>query len=140
MVVGAEASEVARRLANLGVRIVENPAWSEGMSTSIRAGLLALAEECDTVVLALADQPHVTPEHLRALAEAAAPRAATSYEGIRGAPCAFARSEFPLLLGLQGDAGARDLIRDGSNPPTLVPFEGAAIDVDTERDAQALRP
>lgn len=114
VVVGHNAGEVRKRLARLPVRIVHNRDWTSGMASSIRAGISAIAADCEAAVISLCDQPRVTGAHLNALADGAmssAPVCASSYEGVIGAPCAFARSMFPELLALRGEAGARQLIR-----------------------------
>lgn len=139
VVVGAEGPEIRKRLQGLRVRIVTNEAWTEGMGGSIAKGVAAL-QTVDAVVVALADQPRITPDHLRSLAEqtAASPRVASSYDGILGAPCAFARSEFLALLALKGEMGARHLIRNGE--VAVIEFAAANIDVDTPADYVALVP
>lgn len=119
------------------VHIVVNEAWRQGMASSIRVGVEAVGEMSEAVVLMLCDQPHVSEDLVRALVESlssAVPISATEFEGRAGAPCAFDRSVFPELLRLQGDKGARDLIRDPGRDIALVNFEAARIDVDTPED------
>lgn len=134
VVLGAETEAVREKLRELKVRFVHNREWAEGMGGSIRAGIASLSGEIDSVVVALADQPRITPDHLRALAEKVGNDefsiAASSYDGVLGAPCAFARSQFSRLLSLSGDAGARALIRGQSGVATIA-FDGANVDVDT---------
>ncbi|AIE86529.1 nucleotidyltransferase family protein [Fimbriimonas ginsengisoli] len=144
VVLGAEAAAVRERLQGLKVRFVTNRDWQEGMGGSIRAGVAALSGHIEAAVIALADQPRITPDHLRTLAhrieEAEKTIVASSYDGVLGAPCAFARAEFPRLLALSGDTGARALVRSGSEPVEVVCFDGANVDVDTPADYQALVP
>ena len=54
---GAAARRAA--LAGLAVTVVEAPDWAEGMAASIRAGLAAVAERADAVVILLADMPEI---------------------------------------------------------------------------------
>jgi len=143
VVVGAEAQEIRARLQGLRVRIVHNRDWAEGMGSSIRCGIAALGPSVSSVVIALADQPRITPDHLRSLAVRLSEGcliAASSYDGVVGAPCAFARSEFPRLLALSGDVGARFLIRQAGDALATIAFDGANVDVDTPEDYQALVP
>jgi molybdenum cofactor cytidylyltransferase len=119
------------------IRIVVNEGWAEGMGSSIRVGVEAVDASSKAAVLMLCDQPRVSTELLLSLAEALSDSdgiSATEYEGRAGAPCAFARAVFPELLKLQGDRGARDLIRDPARNVALVPFESAAADIDTQSD------
>lgn len=138
VVVGAHARNVRERLHGLRVKVVLNDAWAEGMGSSISRGVAALSDAVQTAVIALADQPRITPAHLRALAERNERIVASSYDGVVGAPCAFARSEFPRLLALRGDQGARSLIR--SEDVATLAFAAANLDVDTPHDYRALVP
>lgn len=133
VVLGADASALRERLAGLKVQIVLNGDWEEGMGSSIRVGVAALSPHLDGAVIALGDQPKITPAHLRALAEGLrdAPIVASTYDGVLGAPCAFARVEFERLLSLKGDVGARALVRGGDEPVATIAFAGANMDVDT---------
>jgi molybdenum cofactor cytidylyltransferase len=107
-------------------RMVMNPA-NDGIASSIRAGVAA----CDgDVLITLCDQPHVTADHLRALANANAPIAASAYNGILGVPAYFARRFRDELLSLRGDQGAKRIIEAHRDVVVAIPFEDASIDVD----------
>lgn len=140
IVLGAETDALRSALEGLDVRIVVNAAWSEGMGGSIRTGIAGLTDAVGSAVVVLADQPRITAAHLRALAAglADAPIVASAYDGVAGAPCAFARSEFGRLLALDGDIGARALVRSGAEPVVTIEFEGARTDVDTPEMYRAL--
>jgi len=107
-------------------RMVMNPA-NDGIASSIRAGVAACD---DDVLITLCDQPHVTAEHLRALANANAPIAATAYSGTLGVPAYFAREFRDELLSLSGDQGAKRIIEAHRDVVKAIVFEDAAIDVD----------
>ncbi|MGK5632527.1 nucleotidyltransferase family protein, partial [Streptomyces sp. URMC 123] len=63
IVLGAAAREVRARAELPGCRLVDNPAWAEGMGTSLRAGLASLAPTAATAALVLlVDQPGIGPE------------------------------------------------------------------------------
>src|SRR4051794_5950231 len=59
VVVGGAAAEVANALEDLPLRIVANPDYANGQSTSLRAGISALDSDTDAVVVLLGDQPFV---------------------------------------------------------------------------------
>jgi molybdenum cofactor cytidylyltransferase len=149
VVLGAHADEVKAACAGLGMfpnesftRFIVNERWQEGMGGSIRVGISAVGPKAEVAVLMLCDQPKVTSPLLRSLVEAISeqtPIAACRYEGMAGAPCAFHRSVFPELMKLEGDRGARDIIRDPSRAVRLVEFEGGAVDVDEPEDVERLR-
>lgn len=150
-VLGASADEVRSALGDLPARTVVNEAYEEGMGSSIRVGVREIAERrpvIEALVVMLVDQPQITAEHLRALIAKLDPPdpplstlhppsiVASSYDGVLGAPCAFGRSEFPALLALRGDVGARSWVRGES--VAVVPFAGGRFDVDTPDDAARL--
>ena len=69
VVVGAAAGEVAAVLGKIShkVDIVRCDGWSEGMGTSLRAGLTALTarSEVEAVLISLVDLPDVGPAVVR---------------------------------------------------------------------------
>ena len=140
VVVGSNAERVREALRGLKIRIVVNEDWAEGMGGSISRGVAALGDGIETTVVALGDQPRITPEHLRKLAERATPIAASSYAGVLGAPAAFDRSEFARLIALKGEVGARHLVRSGEEEIATVEFASANVDVDTPEDYHRLVP
>jgi xanthine dehydrogenase accessory factor len=134
VVLGANQRRIERLLAPTGVEIIANPDWREGMSSSVRAAVAwARARACDGVLLAVADQPRLTSDHLDALiaASAGATRiAASAYAGVLGVPALFPREMFQRLEALSGDAGARALLRDPAFHAAPVAWPEGAEDVD----------
>jgi len=122
----------------LDVRVVVNAHAAEGIASSIRAGVTA-ALDASRLLITLCDQPLVTDVHLRALLNTRAPIVATGYAGIAGVPAVFSAAYFSDLLALQGDRGARAVIEAHRDAVTVVPFEGASIDIDTEEDVDKLQ-
>lgn len=124
--------EILDRLQpSLPLRIVENPDWSEGMASSIRAGVAAAEGD---VVITLCDQPRITPAHLRALVAAGSPIAATGYSGIAGVPVFFAAEFRNELLALRGESGARSVVEAHRSRTAVIPFDAARFDLDTDAD------
>lgn len=144
IVVGKEAEEISGQLEGLAAQIVVNPEWQTGIASSIKAGISALEPHIDAVVITTCDQPHVTSVHLRALASAVLAEnkqiVASKYEGILGIPCAFSGEQFPNLLSLSGDEGAKTLIRGHRDDIAQIPFEPGALDVDTAEDYRRIAP
>jgi molybdenum cofactor cytidylyltransferase len=135
VVVGASFPEVLAYSKLGDVVPVINDKWQNGMASSIVRGVRTLgivANDTDGVVLMTCDQPAVTAEHLRALV-AAGEVTASAYAGWRGVPAYFPAASFAGLLGLRGDAGARELLR---HAPT-VELVGGELDVDTAADRAA---
>ena len=138
VVVGSDARAVGGTLAGLPVRIVTNPAYASGMSTSLRAGLDALTPEIEAVVVALGDQPGVGAAIVNRLVERyladRPPIVAPVYRGgVRGNPVLFDRSLLDELRAVTGDEGARAVIaRD--------PARVALVEIDTEMPRDIDRP
>ena len=135
----------ARRAAVAGAtsEIVEHAGRDAGMASSIRAGVAALPDTVEAVVVALADQPLVSPAVVRMLcdrwrrerADAVAPR----YRDGRGHPVLFDRAMFGELSRLEGDSGARELLRTLGDRLAVVPVSGhIPVDVDTPEALHAL--
>jgi nicotine blue oxidoreductase len=129
VVLGASADEIAGR-ARLGrVRPVVHPGWSEGMASSLRAGLAALDQRCAAVVVVLADAPRISPVAVGRVAAAMTPGvriASAVYDGRRAHPVGLARDVWASLPE-RGEQGARLL----GEPDALVacddlPFPGDA--------------
>jgi molybdenum cofactor cytidylyltransferase len=142
-VVGHEGPAVAEALRGLNAVIVENPDWELGMATSIKRGVEAIGPKCEAIVMAVGDQPELDPFVVRAVIarwrETGQPIVSASYRGVRGHPVLFARSVFPELLELHGDAGARLLIERTSERVTYVEVNSPMPpDVDTSGELEAL--
>jgi molybdenum cofactor cytidylyltransferase len=134
------AERIARAVADDVIVVTDrlNPDAKEGVASSIRAGV-RLAGGDARILITLCDQPLVTVEHLRALLTVDAPIVATGYAGIVGAPAVFAPELIPHLLGLQGDRGARTIIESRRDVAVIIPFEDAALDIDSEDDLRELQ-
>lgn len=141
VVLGANADLIRPEIASFPVTMVLNRDWQRGMSTSIRIGLetlLNINPHSDTVVLMLCDQPYVSTALINQLVEiyytTKQPIIASQYGEIFGVPALFARSIFPLLTSLEGDQGARQIIKKSLSMVVPVNFPLAAMDIDTPND------
>lgn len=130
-------------LAGIPAALVEHPGRDAGMASSICAGVAALPADAEAVVIALADQPRVSPQVVRALCarwrndggSAVVPR----YRDGQGHPVLFARAHFAALGELQGDRGARALLDRLGDACALEPVDAMRpVDVDTPETLRAL--
>jgi molybdenum cofactor cytidylyltransferase len=148
LVLGSSAEAIRHQLpASLreGLKVVINPAYEEGMASSLRAGLSALDPQMAAALIVLADQPFVRPETLDQLAghyrRSKAQIVIPSYKGVRGNPVLLDRSLFAEVMALEGDTGCRAIF--GSHTEhTLkleVEDEGILLDIDSQEDYQRLR-
>ncbi|HEX3730264.1 MAG TPA: nucleotidyltransferase family protein [Opitutaceae bacterium] len=141
VVLGSGADGIRPALARLPVLAVENPAWAEGMASSIRAGLAALRQfspSLQGVVVALCDHPAFSAAAIVRLAEAqrASGRsiAAARYGGRCGAPALFLREHFAALSRLTGEDGARAFLNAEPGRVAAVDLPEFAVDLDTPED------
>jgi molybdenum cofactor cytidylyltransferase len=142
VVTGSGSVEMQAALAGQDVRVVYNPDWQAGQSTSVRVGINALPEHVQAVIFLLGDQPYISPELLQTLVRTFGqirPTILAPFVGEkRTNPVLFERSIFQALRCLQGDAGARSIF--AKYPPTPMPWsdERLLFDVDTPEDYQRL--
>ncbi len=139
VVAGADCDAIREALSPTSARVIQNPRWAEGLSTSIHQGLAATGEAA-AVVVVLGDQPALTPAVLDALVsafEGGAEIAACDYgDGTTGPPALFAAAAVPMLARLDGDQGARALL--SGDGVVCIPFPGGRDDVDTPVDLERL--
>jgi nicotine blue oxidoreductase len=144
VVVGAEGERLRSITAAYKTRIIENPDWAEGMSTSVRAGLRACTSDTRAAVVCLADQPLVGAVAVERLVEAfeqGATVTVATYGGEMRNPVLFARGVWPLLLReMSGDRGARVFLKHHREIVTEVSCDDVAdpADVDTVEDLRRL--
>ena len=108
----------------------------EGLSASLRAGILSLPETAAGAFLFLADMPAIPPFVANALAEAMTPAhdaAAPTFEGRRGHPVLLGRALFEPIRHLTGDHGAGHLLRNLGDRLALVPTYEAGVLKDVDR-------
>ena len=126
------AEQIGRQLA--GASVVVNDRWADGQITSVRTALDAAdALGADRVVIGLADQPFITPDAWRTVADAPGPIAVATYAGRRGNPVGLDRSVWHLLPE-SGDEGARALMRIRPDLVREVACSGSPADIDTAED------
>lgn len=120
-----------------GVIVRHNSAWAQGQAGSVQMAVQAAAElGADTVTIGLADQPFVTPEAWRAVADAETDCriAIAVYNGTPGPNPVRLRSDVWPLLPTDGDTGARDLLRGHPDWVCRIDCVGSASDIDTLED------
>jgi molybdenum cofactor cytidylyltransferase len=130
VVTGAKSEAVRSALAGMPVKIVPNPDWQAGQSTSLKAGLAALPLDCQALMFLMSDQPQCSPALIRAVLETyfthRLPIAAPRIAGRRANPVLFGREAFDALRTVQGDQGGRAVFDQ---------FQAAWLDWVDERNA-----
>jgi molybdenum cofactor cytidylyltransferase len=146
VVLGAHKEKMQAEIKDLPVTVTENDAWQEGMGTSVKAGmkqLLSLNANAKAVILLLCDQPFVSTPLLHKLIQqyqtSGKPIIASQYGETLGVPALFDQQFFSQLTALQGDEGARKIIRQHVEMVGSMPFEEGKYDIDTMADYHRLQ-
>ena len=136
MVTGYRHQEVC--LAAGEVAHVHNPDYQKGLSSSLQCGLEQVPADHAGVFVILGDMPFIMPQHFDDMMEAmdANPDAQALVPVVGGEwahPVVIRRSLFPDLMRLEGDKGARALLKARSNTVLLWPSSDQTLllDLDT---------
>lgn len=145
VVLGRVAEKMRHEIDQQTVVVVENQEWHRGMGTSISVGIKVInniSTNIEAVVLLLCDQPFVNSDVINQLVEAHytthKPIIACEYASTLGVPALFSRKFFSELMNLDGEKGAKQVIRKYSDSVFSLPFAGGAIDIDTPQDYEQL--
>jgi molybdenum cofactor cytidylyltransferase len=146
VVTGANATPSRKALRGLDVQEARNQQWESGISSSVRVGIEAVVTanpRTAAVVLMLCDQPFVTREIIARLVaahlETGRSIVASHYGESYGVPALFDKTHFAELTTLEGDAGAKQIIRKHLPKVHLLPFPEGEIDIDTPDDLARLQ-
>jgi molybdenum cofactor cytidylyltransferase len=124
VVTGHDAAAIGEALAGLPLTFAHNPDFANGMASSIRRGLLALPADASGALMLLADMPLVGVQAIDRVIAAfeAQPSSLAIVPTVAGEwahPVLIARLLFAELAALEGDAGARRLLRRRSDVATI---------------------
>jgi molybdenum cofactor cytidylyltransferase len=145
VVTGHRADAVEAALKGLPVRIVHNPLFADGLSTSLKAGFSALPPNARAAIILLGDMPLVSASLMDALVagwhERGEPAALVpTLNGRRGNPVVISRALQPEIETLSGDVGAGPVLR---GRPDVVEWptadEAVVRDIDTREEFSKLR-
>ena len=132
-VLGAHGTQIQAACALGSAQLILNEEWEEGMASSIRAGVRALPPGLEGFVLMTCDQPAVTAQHLRALIDCGE-LAGSHYAGRCGVPAFIPVTRSGELERLEGDTGARALLRTARS----LPLAGGELDVDDQASVETM--
>ena len=142
VVVGANSKAVAQAVSDLPVNIVPNADWQRGLASSLKAGLNSVEPRCQAVMITLCDQVLVTDDHLRLLLDQwlANPSEimAGAYAGTIGTPVIIPAEFYPQVLALEGDAGAKSILKNNAGRVRTLPIPEAEFDIDLPADLEKL--
>jgi molybdenum cofactor cytidylyltransferase len=148
LVLGSSAEKIRQRLpiaAVDGLKVVVNQHYSQGMASSIQAGLSALGPNPDAALIVLGDQPFVRSETFDRIVDwyrsSNAKIVIPLYKGFRGNPVLLDSSVFSEVMALEGDIGCRAIFGRHSEGIFRVDVDdvGILLDIDTKEDYERLR-
>jgi len=143
VVLGYQADEIKRTIADKPVRIITNIAYENGMSTSIIAALKLLDIETEAIMIGLGDQPLIDSRTIDKLIDEYHRQnkgiIIPLYHKKRGHPIIMNIKYKKELLEMTGDAGAREIIHRHQEDTLEVPVtdEGVCVDIDTPDSYQS---
>jgi CTP:molybdopterin cytidylyltransferase MocA len=143
--VSLDAADVRTEAERSGASVVLVPDAARGMSASLRCGAaVAQARGADAILVLLVDQWQVQSSDLTRLLSAwgddPSRIIASAYADTVGAPAVFGKRHFDQLARLEGDAGARDFLRDPLNGVRSIDLPNAAVDLDSIADLGVALP
>ena len=143
IVLGANFEIIKKEIEDFPVKIIYNPNWPEGMSSSLKTGLkYFIAKNFSAALVMLCDQPLVKSAHLNELiekfAETGKPLIVSKYQDAEGVPAIFSGEIFSQLLKIEGDKGARTVIEENSELAEFVEIPEAGADIDTKKDLRKI--
>ncbi|MBC6404687.1 MAG: NTP transferase domain-containing protein [Rhodospirillales bacterium] len=146
LVTGHRRDAIEEALEGLDLLTVHNRNYTAGLSTSLKRGLAALPEGIDAAVVLLGDMPRIVPEVIDRLIASFNPLEGRAiclpvHRGRRGNPVLFGSQFFAEVQTVEGDRGARDLLREYADQVAEVPLDDDAVllDIDTPQALARLR-
>lgn len=141
VVLGSRHELHEKVIAHLPLHVVVNENWTNGMGSSLKAGLAflwSMKPDLQAIVVMVCDQPLVTKAHLEKILDAFARKGAkiiaSSYSSTAGVPALFHCSLFDSIMKLGDQHGAKKIIESGAEPVETIDFPGGEVDIDTPED------
>ncbi len=138
VVTGHQQDMVREELEDTSVTFVNNPEYSNGLSTSLRTALAVLPQEVNGILVCLGDMPFVRSQHINALVDSfdsvtERQICVPTFNGKRGNPVLWDRRYMQEMMEVRGDVGAKHIIGDYEEYVTEVELgdPGVVTDIDT---------
>lgn len=141
VVTGFQAGAVSQALTGLPIGVQTNPRFEQGQATSVAAGVAALSQTADALMVCLGDMVLLTAVDYRELVDAFAQIGDKSilvpyHDGHRGNPVVLAQWLLPGVITGQCDPVCRHLI--ARHPEHVLAYQAAhdrfVTDMDTPAD------
>jgi len=142
LMLGHKAEKIKKGLEGLDIKIILNPDYRLGMSSSLKRGLRAMDPASEAFIILLADQPGIGPQLVNRVIQEF--RQADPKRGIVR-PVYRGRPGHPVLIGiryleealqLQGDVGAREILKQHPEDVLEIAVGRKAVleDIDTPEE------
>jgi len=142
VVLGSSFSLIKDRIADQEVKICHNLIWEEGISSSIKAGLMVLDNRQADIIFFIVDQPFLSPELIGLFIKQSKDFRNALFAVKFGTrichPVLFSVEMIPELLKLEGDKGGKTLFK--KHPMKFINWTDRRIlvDIDTQEDVNKL--
>ena len=130
LILGAHAEEIQKNINTGEFKVFINEEWKEGIASSIRKGVrcsLEITPDLEHILFVLSDQPFVTNELLLELMDTHIQQGKTitgcRYNNTIGVPAIFSKHLFQELSLLEGDSGAKVLIKKYADQVADISFD-----------------
>ncbi len=144
IVLGYNAEQIQDKLPESGFEVIYNPDFREGMGSSLKTGIGEVGEDAEAVLIVLADQPLLEPEVIDRLIERYEESddliVAPAYKGERGHPVLLDISLKKELMNIEGDIGARNILKNRKKDFSKIEVETPSVvmDIDTNKDIEKI--
>lgn len=147
VVTGHERERIEEVLAGRPVLFAHAEDYAAGLSASLKAGLSAVPEDAEGVLVCLGDMPLVTAKMLDRMIAAFDPEEGRAivmptYRGKQGNPMLWGREFLPEMDEITGDVGARHLVGKHADRVAEVEMASDAVlrDFDTADTLKGTQP
>ena len=135
-------------LSSKRVRVVDNVAYKQGMTSSIQAGVLAISKDSEGYMICLGDQPTLKTGVYNQLIHAFSAASHKNkksiivpfYKKAKGNPVIFSTHYNASILSHTTPEGCKEIIENNKNHVIKLPVTSSAIlhDIDTKEDYDGL--
>ncbi len=140
VVIGYRSDDFLKKINKKNIKVVLNPNFKEGISSSIIAGLTCISQKSHAIMIILADQPFISSyiinKMLIKFKESKKGILVPSYNNMQGHPVIFSLKYKEELLKLKGDVGGKEIIKRFPWDVLEIPIhsKNIHIDIDTPED------
>lgn len=138
IILGAYSTEILDEI-KIDHPVHINPNWAKGMGNTIAFGISQIkCFEYQAVILTVCDQPYLEATHFEQLVHLyendSKDIIVSKYRSGNGPPSLFSAQHFDQLGSLEGDLGAKSVVKNNLENVGFIDFKRGNIDIDQEED------